>query len=214
MAVLRKHCRLIIAQMAQTIGRKAVASHRCDQSGNFPRAAAHQRALERRKTHAVQHACRNADDIFGRRADFVADQIRSIIEADQPTGEPCDQPFFDRFAARINDHAVWNPVYKLLHVTRPKPDGYVVAIANGLFRNFRKAAQRRYLYALHAQRKRFSAHVLGGNLRHQIRQILRANGNADQFAFKRLAQIRRNAYIVFQRHQTIGARPAKLLDVP
>ena len=44
-----------------------------------------------------------------------------------------------------------------------------------------------------------NARILGGN---------------EVGAFKRLAQIRRNAYIVFQRHQTIGARPAKLLDVP
>ena len=96
---------------------------------------------------------------------------------------------------------------------RPEPHGNVVAAADGLLRNFGKAAERRHLDAFHAQRERLPAHALSGDPRHQLRQILRADRNADQLALERLPQIRRHAHIRFQRHQTVGARLTKLLDV-
>ena len=199
--------------MAEPVGGNPVAAHRRNQPGNLPRAAAHQRALERGEPHAVQHARRNADHVLGRRAHFVADQIRSIIKANQTAGKLRNQPFLDRLAARINHHAVGHPGEKFLHMPRPEPHGNVVAAADGLLRNFGKAAERRHLDAFHAQRKRLPAHTLRGDLRHQLRQILRTDGNADQLALERLPQIRRHTHILFQRHQTVGARLTKLLDM-
>ena len=98
-------------------------------------------------------------------------------------------------------------------MTRSEPHGNVVIVADGLLRNFGKTAERRHLDAFHAQRERLPTHALSGDLRHQLRQVLRTDGNADQLALERLPQIRRHAHIRFQRHQPIGARLTKLLDV-
>ncbi|MPN60943.1 hypothetical protein SDC9_208676 [bioreactor metagenome] len=83
MAVLGKHGGFIIAEMAQPIRRECVAAHRLNQARYLACATRHQRAFERRLAEPVEYARGDADDVFGCCADFIADQVGSVVKAYQ-----------------------------------------------------------------------------------------------------------------------------------
>ena len=213
MAVLRKDRRLVVAQVAKAVGGALAAAHRGDQPGNFPRAATHQRALERGDAHAVEHARGDAHDVFGCRADLVADEVRAVVKPDQPAGEQADQPLLDRLAVRVDDHAVGHAGQKLLHMARSQPDGHAAGLAQRVARDLGQAAAGAHLDALHAQHERLLRHLIPRQLHHQLRQALRADGDADHLRAHRLIEVAGQVHVRAEGHQPVAVRLHELRHV-
>ena len=123
MAVGREHRRLVVSQMRQTVGAARIAAHGLDQAADLPRAARHQRALERGQLASVQQARRDADHVLGCRADLVAGQVAAVVKADQLGREGADQFALKRRIGGVDHHAVGDAAQEILNVPRPDPHG-------------------------------------------------------------------------------------------
>ena len=105
-AVRREERRLIVTEMREAIDRHAVAAHRLDEARELVRAAGHQRTLEAAVAEAVEHTRGQADDVLRGRADLRAQQVLSVVEADQGARECVDELARELHLARRDDHAV------------------------------------------------------------------------------------------------------------
>ncbi len=71
---------------------------------------------------SIQHACRNADYVFGGSADFGTDQILSKIKTDQIAGKSVDKGVFGILVVGVDDHTIGNPDNQFLHMPGTHPN--------------------------------------------------------------------------------------------
>ena len=89
-----KERRLVVAEMAQTVGAQLVSAESGDKTRDLACASRHQRALEGGVVQTVQNTCGDTDDVFGGGADLAADQVVSDVKADQLACKLVDKLFF------------------------------------------------------------------------------------------------------------------------
>jgi len=126
--------------MAQAISGGPLTAHRCDQPCDLSRAPRHQRTFERRKSKAIKHPRSDADHILCRRADFAADKVTAIVEADQVAGKGADDLLLHQFASGVDHHTVRHTTHKFLHMTRSNPHGHLIGVVQHVGHYLRESA--------------------------------------------------------------------------
>ena len=92
--------------MRQTVHRHAVSAERLDEPHELAGRARHERAFEAGKPHAVEQTCRDAHDVFRRRADLVAHDVLAVIKADKLARKAVHNALCDFILIGVDEHAV------------------------------------------------------------------------------------------------------------
>ena len=152
---------LVVAQMAQTVGRELISSHGGDQAGNLPRPAGHERPLEAFVAEAVEHAGRQSDDVLGGGADFGADEIAADIEPDEVAAQHAHHIAGELFIVGIHHLRAGDPGGVALHMAGTGQNGNAHRLMDALPHHDREALAGGFLQPLHAEQKALAGEVVG-----------------------------------------------------
>ena len=121
LAVGGKQRRLVIAEVAEAVSRRGLAAHGDDEIGNLLGSPGHQRPFQGAHITAFQHPGGDADDVFRRGADFIAQQVGAVIKTDEITGKALNQLSFGKFVVAVDNHAVGDSPVKFLYMAGAEP---------------------------------------------------------------------------------------------